>query len=106
MSDKYYAKGVSSLINSAVSGKSDEDCNFLLTGDLNQMGIQDKFLKDQGLVVKRWDVYPGFRTQKEYDEAITLIWQHKVEGWWHYQKRLVELGICTEKEFKSFLMSL
>ena len=67
------------------------------------MGIQERFLRGQGLSVRRWDAYPGLRTQEEYDEAIILIWQHKVAGWWHYQKRLVELEICTEKEFKEAL---
>ena len=95
MSSEYYPGGISSLLGSAVSGRRDEGFKFLLSGDLNQMGIQDRFLRDRGLAVGRVDVYPGFRTQEEYDEAITLVWQHKVAGWRHYRRRLIELGVCT-----------
>jgi hypothetical protein len=99
MHDNYDLGGVFSLISSAASGRSDEGIVFLLHGDLNQMGIQENFLRKQGLDVGRNNVYPGFRTEKEYQNALSLIWNNRVEGWWNYEHEFLSAEICTQKEF-------
>jgi len=95
--------GVLALLGSAVSGRRDEDYKFYLEGDLSQMSAQDSFLRDRGFDVGRSDVYPVLRTEKEFSRAVRLIWEHKVEGWWHYRERLIEDGVCTGEEFDSAL---
>lgn len=100
MSGENGPAGVGSLLSSAASGREDKGFEFFLSGDLSQMLTQGEFLRDKGFVVGQVDVYSALRTQKEYDKAITLIWEDKIAGWWHYRERLVELGVCTEEEFK------
>ena len=101
MSDEHDLPGVMSLLASA--GTRQEGFRFLLNGDLNQMGIQKNFLREQDFNVGQVDVYPALQTQEEYDRAITLIWERRVAGWWHYESRLVELEVCTKEEFSQAL---
>lgn len=89
--------GVVSLLFSA--GRRDEGIVYLLSGDLCQMSTQEQYLANQGMNLGHNDVYPGFKTQEEYLEAIRLIWQNRIEGWWNYERELVKAGICTQNEF-------
>ena len=103
MSEQYCPEGVSSLLNSAITGREDAGFLFLLNGDLNQMGIQDRFLRSRGFTIGRRDVYPALRTKEEFNTAIKAIWESRIAGWWHYRKKLVENGVCTEEQFKQAL---
>jgi hypothetical protein len=80
--------------------KHDQGYGFTFEGDLNQMLIQMGFLQHSGFDVGRCGVYPAVKTQDEFDRAITAIWNLKIEGWWHYRKRLIELKVCTDDEFQ------
>ena len=95
--------GVGSLIASAASGRKDEGFTFLLDGDLMQMRAQEKFLKGRGMKVGRWDCYPALSSQDDFNQAIKLIWENKIEGWWHYKAKLVAIGACTAEEFDKAL---
>ncbi len=78
---------------------------YLLIGDLNQMGIMERTLKDAGFPVVRSQsgTYPGFLKQDkdEFVKALRYLFEHRVEGWWGQD--IVKHGICTDAEFKSAL---
>ena len=76
---------------------------FFLEGNLLQMGEQRDFLQEQGFRVGKVGVYPTLSTEQEYNEAIRLIWEHKVSGWFHYRLNLIETGVCTNEEFSQSL---
>lgn len=93
--------GVAGLIMS--SGASPrEGFNFFLDGDLLQMSTQKQFLRDKGFAVDQSDVYPVLR-KSDAKRAMKLIWEHRVDGWWSYKRQYVDMGICTEEEFKQAL---
>lgn len=95
------SSGVLGLLHSA--GSRNEDYKHFFNGDLCQMSKQEDFLRGQNFDVGRNDVYPCVRTQEEFDRAIKLIYDREVEGWWHYDKRLVEIGHCTQEQFRTKL---
>ena len=68
-------------------------------GDLSQMASQYRFLRERGYPVKTMDVYPVLESDEDYKRAITSIWFSRVEGWWHYEKKLVEWGVCSQGEY-------
>jgi hypothetical protein len=94
--------GILSLIVSAAQGRSD-GVKFLLDGDLSQMSTQEEFLKARGFNVGRSNVYPGLFTEDDFKRALAAIWESRVSGWWHYQAKYVEYGICTSEEFQAAL---
>lgn len=46
--------------------------------------------------------YPAIEVRR-YEEAMRLIWQHKVAGWDHYKLNFIEMGICNSDEFSQAL---
>ena len=76
--------------------------DFFLDGDLNQMRQQREFLDRNGIETRQNNVYPCLRAS-DVKEALTLIWNNRVPGWWHYEKHYVENNICTKEEFLSRL---
>lgn len=93
--------GVAGIIMSAGSNPR-EGFDFSLDGDLCQMSAQKQFLRDKGFAVDQSDVYPVLR-KSDAKRAMKLIWKHRVDGWWSYKRHYVDMGICTEEEFKQAL---
>ena len=93
--------GALSLLGSA--GNQSKETLFTLNGDLSQMSAQEDFLRNRGMNVGRTDVYPGLHTEEDFKKALTLIWQSRVSGWWHYLRKYTEYKICTEDEFNAAL---
>jgi hypothetical protein len=91
--------GIETLIVAAADRRRDEGFTHLLEGDLSQMSAQKKFLRGEGFEVGQNDVYPALRDEETFLRAIKLIFEHRVEGWWNYERKLVEHGICTQPEF-------
>jgi hypothetical protein len=67
-------------------------------GDLNQMGLQKKFLLGHHIALRMQDVYPVVKAEHA-EAALRLIWSHKVEGWWHYSKQYLKYNICTKEQY-------
>ena len=88
--------GVLSLMQGA--GKNKDEINFLLNGDLNQMSIQEAFLRGKGFKLGWSDVYPGFYTQEEYKRGLKEIWDNKCEGWWNYREVCIKYGISSTED--------
>jgi hypothetical protein len=88
----------------AAGKKAPEDFKFGLKGDLNQMGLQKKVLQEHNIVVVQSDVYPVLR-EGDKKVALRIIWDSQVDGWWHYKHLMVEVGICTEKDWEVALES-
>jgi hypothetical protein len=57
---------------------------YTLSGDLSQMARQAAFLREHGFDVGQINVYPILSTKAEYDRAMLMIFEHKVDGWWNY----------------------
>ncbi|MBU2704102.1 L-rhamnose mutarotase [Sporomusaceae bacterium BoRhaA] len=72
-------------------------------GDLHQLGVQSLFLRRNGFDIEQVDVFSAVETEDEYNEAIALFYQNRVEGWWNYKDELIKYRICTEDEFKKAL---
>jgi hypothetical protein len=91
------------------SGKNKKDdpnspYKYLLSkGDLNQMIAQENFLTKRGFDVGSRDVYPALKTQEDYDRAVKLIFECRVDGWWRFEEDLIRLGVCTQEEFNKVL---
>lgn len=92
------------LIQSAQNNERNEEYKFYLTGDLLQMVTQEEFLSARGFDIRQNDVYPCLK-EKDKKAALQLIWDNKVDGWWHYDNAYADLGICTLKEFGKALHS-
>ena len=90
------------LIQSAANKERNASYSFYLDGDLSQMSNQKQFLVKNGFDVKQNDVYPCLK-QEDVKSALELIWNNRVDGWWHYSKKYVEHNICTEEEFRNRL---
>jgi hypothetical protein len=103
MNDAHQGDGVYQLRCSAAAKREDKGIQFCLRGDLCQMWTQEQFLLSKGMAVGRLNAYPGFKTQEEKQKAIALIWESRIEGWWNYEKELVEAGICTQERFDGAL---
>jgi len=90
------------LLNAAVNKETNEKYNFFLSGDLCQMSTQRNFLSNRGFDLKQNDVYPCL---KDCDKkmALKLIWENKVEGWWHYKDEYIKLNICKKEDFNKKL---
>lgn len=86
------------LIEAAINDENNQEYSFYLEGDLSQMSTQKNFLQKEGFSTKQNNVYPCLQ-QKDVKPALELIWKHRVEGWWHYKKKYVELGICEAADF-------
>lgn len=72
-------------------------------GDLHQLGVQSLFLRQNGFDIEQVDVFSAVETEDEYNMAIAMFYQSRVEGWWNYKEELIKYGICTEDEFKTAL---
>ena len=94
--------GAFGMMEQAIKNESNEKYSVYLAGDLCQMSAQSDFLKAHGIDVKFNNVYPCVK-ECDKKEVFQLIWHHKCDGWWHYDKQYVELGICTKEEFRRTL---
>jgi hypothetical protein len=83
--------------------KSEFLSSFFLEGDLCQMGNQKRFLIEHGIRTEQVNVYPVVKGS-DLKRALTLIWENRVDGWWHYKNEYVKLEICTEEQFDKRLM--
>lgn len=82
---------------------TDDGAKFTLDGDLSQMANQETFLRNAGFRVGRIDVYPGLYTEEDHKAALKMIWDNRVDGWWHYDKDYLKYGICTKEQFDTRL---
>lgn len=97
-------KGVEDLVSSAIKKEdAGEEYSFSLEGDLQQMSSQKVVLISKGFDIKQRDVYPSLRICDK-KPALKVIWESKVSGWFHYMKDMVELGVCTEDEWKEAIL--
>ena len=87
------------LIESAISEEKNEDYSFYLEGDLCQMSSQREALNSRGVQTKQNNVYPCVK-ECDKTKALTIIWENRVEGWWHYEDLYVKRNICTKDEFQ------
>jgi len=95
--------GVGGLIDKALnSSEADKEHNFSMRGDLSQMSAQATFLERNKVSVQYSNVYPMIRSC-DVKHALQLIWNSKCEGYHHYDKEYMELGICTKEEFDEYL---
>lgn len=78
------------LLQAANKGEKNEKYSFYLDGDLCQMSAQRSFLNNHGISTMQNNVYPCVR-ESDVKNALTLIWDNRVEGWWHYEKNYVSL---------------
>jgi len=74
-----------------------------MSGDLSQMGTQRRVLNRHGVETIQSDVYPCIK-QEDIPRAMKIIWDNRVEGWWHYESEYVAHSICSKEEFKTRLM--
>jgi hypothetical protein len=72
----------------------------VLCGDLNQLARQRIILNSRGVETRQSDVFPCVM-RKDVPEALKIIWEGSIEGWWHYEDLYLKYGICTEEEFKA-----
>lgn len=79
-----------------------EEYGFSVSGDLNQMAEQKRFLLSHGFDIRQNDVYPSIKGSDK-KRALELIWNHRVAGWWHYDEKYYDLKICTKEEFDKAL---
>jgi len=96
------APGVAGILKQAQKDERHEEHTVYLSGDLCQMAAQATFLRNLGIDIQFNNVYPCVRVC-DAEEAFQMIWKYKCNGWWHYSNQYVELGICTEDEFKETL---
>lgn len=78
--------------------------NLTILGDLSQMATQDLFLRRNGIKLNRSNVYYIIQ-EVDVKLALTMIWENKIEGWWHYEEEYVEHGIITKEQFRERLFS-
>jgi hypothetical protein len=97
------APGVLDLIGAAIGKRSDSGFSFTLSGDLAGMGAQKEFLLSQGFEVGQLDCYPALRTEGDFTRAIKAIFEKRIEGWWNYERDLVDRGVCTRDEYLTAL---
>ncbi len=90
------------MIQQGIKDESNENYSIYLSGDLCQMSAQADFLRSHGVDVEFNNVYPCVK-ECDKKEVFQLIWHHKCDGWWHYDKQYAELGICTKEKFKETL---
>lgn len=93
---------ITDLLYAAANHRNDQGYAFSLTGDLCQMVSQKNFLLERGFTIGQSDVYPLIK-EEDVKIALTAIWEYKVEGWWHYDKKYYELKICTKEQFDKAL---
>ncbi len=79
-----------------------KEYNFTLEGDLGQMGSQMNFLLGQGFDVQQRNVYPIIK-ECDVEKALKLIYENKIEGWWHYDYEYEKFGICSKEKYNKKL---
>ncbi len=80
----------------------DQANNLWIQGDLCQMGTQARFLLNRGFELEQSNVY-RIVAEKDKKRALQLIWDFKIEGYWHYKTLYLEYEICTAEEFSNRL---
>lgn len=75
-----------------------ENFTFFLDGDLCQMGTQREFLSSRGIKTQQCNVYPCLK-KSDVKRALSLIWEFRVPGWWHYKSFYIQHEICTEEQY-------
>jgi hypothetical protein len=76
---------------------------YSLQGDLCQMFTQKKAMDLYEVPYIMQDVYPTIEGEKDYKRALVIIWDDRIEGWWHYKEDYVRYGICSAEEFDTRL---
>jgi hypothetical protein len=76
---------------------------YTLNGDLCQMSTQMQFLIENGFDVGQSGCYPYLDSKQEYDRAIKLIFENRVEGWWNYRDALPEIELDLLYRRKSII---
>ncbi|HIE30382.1 TPA: hypothetical protein EYP66_24240 [Candidatus Poribacteria bacterium] len=66
---------------------------FPLLGEGDQMWRQKIFLQQHGFEIGWADRYPALKTRRDFYEAVKLIYEHQVDGWWLYKDLLIQMGI-------------
>lgn len=94
---------VINLLNNAASKRNDGFMFTLSGGDLHTMSVHATYLQKQGFEIGFVDVYPSLKTIEEKKRALQMIYDSHIEGWWCYKRDLIEMGICTDKEFNARL---
>ena len=62
---------------------------------------QEKFLRGKGFEVIDIEGHPSLNSKEEFEKAVKLIWQEKIDGWWLYEGHLTNSGVCTIKQFEA-----
>ena len=75
---------------------------FHLRGDLRQLSHQKVALKNL-FSIEQDNVWPCLK-EENVTEALSFIWNNAIDGWWHYEKDMIERNICTDNEFMAKLM--
>jgi hypothetical protein len=98
------AKGFAFIKFAPTDGHRSVGFEFPLLGEENQMWHQKIFLQQQGFEVGWASKYPALKTRREFYEAVELIYEHKVDGWWLYKELLIQMGVFDdEAEFMQVL---
>jgi len=71
-------------------------------GDLNQQAIQRELLRKSGFAYKTEDVYCIIHAIS-VKPFLTIMFAHKIEGWWLYNEELIAHGFCTVEEYREQL---
>jgi len=96
--------GVVNILHQASKNEHHEEYSIYLNGDLCQLSAQASFLREYGVRVKFNNVYPCVRPCDK-KRTFELIWEHKCDGWWHYDRIYAELDICDQEKFRATLNS-
>jgi hypothetical protein len=98
------ANGTLSSLTNAGTNNTDDVEKILLNGDLSQMGIMSRVLREAGFDVRHSDIYPVIQGY-EIPRALKHLWDQRVDGWWNNRGNLIKYGICTADEFMVHLRS-
>jgi len=103
--------GVAELIQNAINdpdGSIGERAGYqhlFNRGGLRHLAVLQELLHQEGLDVGFVGAYPAVKTEDALRKGLTLIWENKIEGWWHYLDQYTTYGICTRAQFDAALNS-
>ena len=75
--------------------------NYILTGDLNCMGVMEQTLLEAKFPVERTHcgTYPGFELLPDFVGALQVLFAYQIPGWWNQRVALIKHGVCSEADF-------
>lgn len=64
-----------------------------------------RFLEEQGLPVEDFEGSPAFREAhtSEYRQALKLLFENRIDGWWNLRLAMLREQVCSEGEFKKVM---